>query len=659
MSYEFKRLSDVEVVAEPIESANVFIEEDGVIKKAPKTAIGGKEFEQVQSDWLQNDETASDFIKNRTHYKEVKEVGGDTLSWDGNTEGRVTVELGGQMMVHISDAVPTLEDCTSGTHGVYSNGNASDYPYAAIEGGTAAFGVLLPYDGVMVAAYDGQQVDVSGGNGVFLTFPKAGVYTVAALNESGLHLSSLTIPGYTGFKTMQTVVKTIDPEYLPEALHFGEEVKVVEGDTLVWDGNIEGLGIADMDGRAFYCISDACPTVEDCKNGVEYAFYYDDGSEPSTYTGSYEEIQAIYAEYGITMIAEGIWGIPEDGKEVFGAVFPKKGIYTIEFENEHITHMTITIPGYTGFKTVQTTVTPIQTKFLPEHLQFGTQKTVGDTLSWDGNTSGRVYVDMDGEGMYHISDTVLTEGDLSKGYTVGEMRDGETLWSEEMDDCDSQGGITIFGAMFSIAEDNLSFEGTVFPKKGIYIASDMPEEGNTVFLTIPGYGKFESETVKKLDPKYYDQPCYTEPTGGDTLIWDGNTDGLDSVDYYGAVFLRISDAIVTFDDCKNNVVYSEEGAADKTIVYENIYGMSNDICGGEMVFITGNIVCAWHDNSDCNGVVFPKAGVYTNIGKKISITLPGYTGFPGVKKLDAKYIPMDAIFDEIEKRFPSAEGGSY
>lgn len=38
---EFKRLSDVEVVVEPTESANVLIEENGVIKKAPKTAVGG------------------------------------------------------------------------------------------------------------------------------------------------------------------------------------------------------------------------------------------------------------------------------------------------------------------------------------------------------------------------------------------------------------------------------------------------------------------------------------------------------------------------------------------------------------------------------------------------------------------------------------------
>ena len=41
MAYEFKRLSDVEVVETPTEIANVLIEEDGVIKKAPKTAVGG------------------------------------------------------------------------------------------------------------------------------------------------------------------------------------------------------------------------------------------------------------------------------------------------------------------------------------------------------------------------------------------------------------------------------------------------------------------------------------------------------------------------------------------------------------------------------------------------------------------------------------------
>ena len=41
MAYNFKSIADVEVVAEPAESANVLIEENGVIKKTPKTAVGG------------------------------------------------------------------------------------------------------------------------------------------------------------------------------------------------------------------------------------------------------------------------------------------------------------------------------------------------------------------------------------------------------------------------------------------------------------------------------------------------------------------------------------------------------------------------------------------------------------------------------------------
>ena len=47
MAYNFKSIADVEVVAEPTESANVLIEENGVIKKTSKTAIGGVEADMV------------------------------------------------------------------------------------------------------------------------------------------------------------------------------------------------------------------------------------------------------------------------------------------------------------------------------------------------------------------------------------------------------------------------------------------------------------------------------------------------------------------------------------------------------------------------------------------------------------------------------------
>ena len=61
---EFKKLSDVEIVETPAETANVLIEEDGVIKKAPKTAVGGSgewdlDWELVGT-YIEDDEGNSD-----------------------------------------------------------------------------------------------------------------------------------------------------------------------------------------------------------------------------------------------------------------------------------------------------------------------------------------------------------------------------------------------------------------------------------------------------------------------------------------------------------------------------------------------------------------------------------------------------------------------
>lgn len=39
--YKPRKLAEVDVVAEPADTANVLIEQDGEIKRAPKTAVGG------------------------------------------------------------------------------------------------------------------------------------------------------------------------------------------------------------------------------------------------------------------------------------------------------------------------------------------------------------------------------------------------------------------------------------------------------------------------------------------------------------------------------------------------------------------------------------------------------------------------------------------
>lgn len=52
MAYEFKKLSDVEAVEAISDNANVLIEENGVIKKAPKAEVGsGGTTDTSSSDW--------------------------------------------------------------------------------------------------------------------------------------------------------------------------------------------------------------------------------------------------------------------------------------------------------------------------------------------------------------------------------------------------------------------------------------------------------------------------------------------------------------------------------------------------------------------------------------------------------------------------------
>lgn len=52
MAYNFKSIADVEVVEKPTDAANVLIEENGVIKKAPKTAVGGASGGSVEPDMV-------------------------------------------------------------------------------------------------------------------------------------------------------------------------------------------------------------------------------------------------------------------------------------------------------------------------------------------------------------------------------------------------------------------------------------------------------------------------------------------------------------------------------------------------------------------------------------------------------------------------------
>ena len=163
----------------------------------------------VQPDWNQNDPTAADYIKNRTHYDEQT-----VIEWDGDTTGLVGAN---GVLYKVSDVIPAKSDVLGGTI-TLSNGSA----------------ITITPD--MTGMTDGDSFTIAefaliiASAGVFsdkgFSFTETGIYFMSGSN---VHTSKL-VYGST---------KTIDPQYLPSdailpsvtAADNGKVLKVVNG---VW-----------------------------------------------------------------------------------------------------------------------------------------------------------------------------------------------------------------------------------------------------------------------------------------------------------------------------------------------------------------------------------------------------------------------------------------
>lgn len=163
----------------------------------------------VQPDWNQNDPTAADYIKNRTHYDEQT-----VIEWDGDTTGLVGAN---GVLYKVSDVIPAKSDVLGGTI-TPSNGSA----------------ITITPD--MTGMTDGDSFTIAefaliiASAGVFsdkgFSFTETGIYFMSGSN---VHTSKL-VYGST---------KTIDPKYLPSdavlpsvtAADNGKVLKVVNG---VW-----------------------------------------------------------------------------------------------------------------------------------------------------------------------------------------------------------------------------------------------------------------------------------------------------------------------------------------------------------------------------------------------------------------------------------------
>ena len=75
MAYEFRKITEVDTLDSTPDSAHFLAEVDGAVKRIPKAFVSGGVSSGVGGsgnvttpDFAQNDEFASDYIKNRTHY---------------------------------------------------------------------------------------------------------------------------------------------------------------------------------------------------------------------------------------------------------------------------------------------------------------------------------------------------------------------------------------------------------------------------------------------------------------------------------------------------------------------------------------------------------------------------------------------------------------
>lgn len=119
-------------------------------------------------------------------------TGGDTLTWDGSTEGRVSVQRGTTPYILVSEVVPTESDFSRGVSALYSDGSELSL---TLDWFATSAGALVDEDDTLkafVAFADGAEA-----NSYNVVFPQAGLYFPR--REGREYITSLTISGYTGF----------------------------------------------------------------------------------------------------------------------------------------------------------------------------------------------------------------------------------------------------------------------------------------------------------------------------------------------------------------------------------------------------------------------------------------------------------------------------
>ncbi len=274
---------------------------------------------------------------------------GETLTWDGNTEGKVADSSG--MLFKVSDSIPTADNfIETTTNIVVQNGNELEFtiPAEDIKSYIEDDGFLY-YDSFAIVPYDNYTSAEFG-----YVFPESGLYFTSA---DGTYSKTLTIPGYN---FTETTVKPVPEKYLPPMkgvsswndLTDKPTTIISHGDTLTWDGVATGVCVNFEDaGITFAKVHHAVPASADLSNGITIGIGVYGAGLVETYTISPEGLAPNTLPDGF-VLAEMVAIVPADNytlDESFLGVaitFPEAGIYFASKEANQMYTASVTIPGY-------------------------------------------------------------------------------------------------------------------------------------------------------------------------------------------------------------------------------------------------------------------------------------------------------------------------
>ena len=344
------------------------------------------------------------------------------------------------------------------------------------------------------------------------TWTTGDVITADAMNnlEEGASLQ----PDYAQTDSTQ-------PDYIKNKL-VGKEVTY--SDTLTWDGNTDGLESVELPilGITAYKISDSIISLNDLVNGFSVVTPVD--GEISL---SYDEIvsSGMFNEDGFTF-ADAFAIVPTDNYTFsdMGVTFPSKGVYATVADGQAMIS-SLTIQGYSGFPTTTK-------KRTAEYLEpFEVVTKGGDTLTWDGDTSGKTVVEIpEANGGYVLlTEATPTKDELLNGAVINviSISTGENLQTVTVDDemaivTAIPNALVVGGCVVITQMDNIDVDGLIMPKKGTYFMFSGAYDMRAADITIPNYTGFVT-TEKKLKGEYVSWDTLGVDYSKETVLVDNKT----------------------------------------------------------------------------------------------------------------------------------------